>query len=696
MKVLTVLTYYHPHWTGLTAHAVNLAEGLAARGHQITVVAARHHPQLARDEIRNGVRIVRLRPLFRYSRGVFLPAFPLVISRLMRGHDVVQIHTPLPEAPLVAAIARLIGRPLLMTHHGDLVMPRGFANRILEWAGLRLLRWAGNQADAVTSYSRDYSEHSQLLQPLRHKLSCIYPPVELPAADVAAARAWRAQLGLEGKVLLGFAGRWVEEKGYDDLLRALPEVRRAIPEAHLVFAGEVDVVYEDFAERCRPLLEAQREHVTLVGLVRDRQRLADFYAMLDLFVLPSRSDMMALGQVEALLAGTPVVATDIPGARVVIRETGFGQLAPARDPAGLARTLVETWRRRAEFEPSHERVRELFRADKAVAENEALLTRIAGREDQRSTASRRAGAAKLGIPAAADRRWDGLSTADHQHLDRFLRNEADMAYRRRVRVLLDYLRLRDGDRVLDAGCGFGLYLAAMSRLRDLKLVGLDRSSDRLARARSRSKAGLVAADSTGLPFADETFDAVLLSEVLEHVPDEALALAEILRVLKPGGRLAVSVPHANYPFWWDPIGRINAWLGGSPIRSGPLVGIWTNHERLYTPARLVGVAEDSGFEVEAVEESTHHCFPFSHLLVYGIGKPLLEHDLLPEVLARSADRFRGEESSGSLWNPVHLGVALLRACDRRNDRPGVENRKTFVNVLASLRKPTLADRRIGG
>src|SRR5205823_5640477 len=148
-------------------------------------------------------------------------------------------------------------------------------------------------------------------------------------------------------------------------------------------------------------------------------------------------------------------------------------------------------------------------------------------------------------PAVNDRR--------RELLDGLLRNEADMAFRRRLPILLDYLELRDGDRVLDCGCGMGFHLMVMSSLWQLTLVGLDSDAERLRWAeRERVPAELVHGDAERLPFEDESFDAVLMSEVLEHLEDDGRALAEARRVLRCGGRLAVSVPHARYPLLWDP------------------------------------------------------------------------------------------------------------------------------------------------
>ena len=280
-----------------------------------------------------------------------------------------------------------------------------------------------------------------------------------------------------------------------------------------------------------------------------------------------------------------------------------------------------------------------------------------------------------------------LTSDDHALLERLLTNEADMAFRRRVHVLLEYLELSDGDDVLDCGCGMGFYLVAMQQLRDLRLTGLDMDPERLRYAAEIGvRATLVQGQGEALPFADASFDRLLMSEVLEHVPDDAAALREAHRVLRPGGILAISVPHARYPFWWDPFNATWTALGGAPIRRGPVVGIWTNHERLYEPSVLFGVVREAGFRVESLEEATHFSVPFEHFLVYGIGKPLIERGLLPKRLHASTDRFAGLENRRSRLDPFNLARSLFRAVDRLNDRPGARRPKTFVNVLVKARK----------
>lgn len=124
-------------------------------------------------------------------------------------------------------------------------------------------------------------------------------------------------------------------------------------------------------------------------------------------------------------------------------------------------------------------------------------------------------------------------------------------------VEFDVLGLRAGDTVLDLGCGAGRHTyAALERGAHVVAVDLDAVllEDVAAMCAGMFEEGMVpngtsatfvCADATRLPFDDGAFDRVIVSEVLEHIPDDAAAMKEIARVLKPDGRAAVTVPR-----WW--------------------------------------------------------------------------------------------------------------------------------------------------
>lgn len=156
-----------------------------------------------------------------------------------------------------------------------------------------------------------------------------------------------------------------------------------------------------------------------------------------------------------------------------------------------------------------------------------------------------------------------------------------------------YFAFAPGDRVLDLGCGEGRHVIAAYLEADVTAVGVDLNLDDLRSARAKfadydepdnsAKAfGLTAANALRLPFADNSFDKVICSEVLEHIPDYRGALREIERVLKPGGLFCASVPRA----WPERI----CWA-----LSDAYYKVEGGHVRIFDADRLRGQIQALGF-----------------------------------------------------------------------------------------------------
>lgn len=287
-------------------------------------------------------------------------------------------------------------------------------------------------------------------------------------------------------------------------------------------------------------------------------------------------------------------------------------------------------------------------------------------------------------------RMRGSSVVDRQLIQRMTRNEADMAFKRRVETIFEWVAPRDDDLILDMPCGRGFYLNMFRHASRCRLIGADLDWEVMLKARRnlQGKDGIMLnhADIYALPYADNTFDAAILSEVLEHLERDVDGLQEVYRVLKPGGVVAITVPNANYPFLWDPINKSLETLFGVHIQHGPLAGIWANHVRLYTREQLRASVRAAGFNIEEERAFTHYSFPFIHNLVYGLGKPLLESGLMPQTLANAADRTAFDKNNGSLLNPINLGLKLFNYFDRRNVMHEPPERST-VNLCIKGRKP---------
>jgi SAM-dependent methyltransferase len=155
---------------------------------------------------------------------------------------------------------------------------------------------------------------------------------------------------------------------------------------------------------------------------------------------------------------------------------------------------------------------------------------------------------------------------------------------------------------------------------------------------------------------------------------------EVRRILKPGGLIAITVPNRDYPMLWDPINRGREKLGLAPIRDGFFGGIWTHHVRLYLREELIALVQGADLIVEDVRQFVHHCFPFAHNLVYGLGMRLVQSGLL-----REEDRFRYDRAK-PVWHPLELARRIFRSIDARNHPVSDEGRSTVI-LSVKARKP---------
>ena len=340
MRILTALTYYRPHTSGLTIYAERLAKALVDRGHQVTVLTSGYEPDLPREEMVDGVRVVRVPVWRRLGKGVLMPSFGWISTRECLRHDVLQLHLPQFDAAGLALRGRLLGKPTVITYHCDLQLPPGLANRVVS----AVVRGANEIATAashrIAVYTEDFAGSSPLLTRHRGKWDVIRPPVVLPK-DTATTSI--DPVGGPGPVV-GMAARLATEKGVEVLVRALDRLRRSHPTARVLFAGQHEDVWgeEAYAQRLAPDLDRlQSEGAWHFVGVLPPELMRAFYRALDVLVVPSlnRTESFGLVQIEAMMEGTPSIASDLPGVRQPVHMTGFGDVVPIGNDEALAAAI---------------------------------------------------------------------------------------------------------------------------------------------------------------------------------------------------------------------------------------------------------------------------------------------------------------------------------------------------------------------
>ena len=398
MRVLVALTYYRPHLSGLTIYVERLATALAARGHEVTVLASRHDPSYPHESHEDGVRVVRVPVAFRTGKGVVMPTHGRLATKLLRQHDVLSLHVPQFEAGSLAVRARLLRRPTVMTYHCDLQLPAGAVNRVVDRVMAASNHVAARAADRIVAYTDDYARSVPLLRRFRGKVEIVPPPVVMPAPDVGAVDAFRQAWlpdGGVGSPVIGMAARFATEKGIDVLLDALPLLERRFPGVRVLFAGPHEDVPGEEAYRARlePAIRRLGDRWRFLGALDPVLEMPAFLGSLDCLVVSSVNSTESFGlvQVEAMLCGTPVVASALPGVREVIRSTGMGEVVAPGDPSALAAAVTRVVEQPELYRRTRAEIEELYTLERTVAQYEALFSSVVGaRRTGRSTAASRA------------------------------------------------------------------------------------------------------------------------------------------------------------------------------------------------------------------------------------------------------------------------------------------------------------------
>ncbi|MFC2063730.1 glycosyltransferase family 4 protein [Chloroflexota bacterium] len=382
MKILTVLTYYRPHTSGLTIYAERLARAFVKRGHDVTVLTTQYDKSLPLKEVMDGVNIVRLPVLLRVSKGVLAPSFGWVATKLAWKNDVIQLHLPQFDAPGVAFRGRLFGKPVVLTYHCDLQLPAGLFNRIVNLVIAFQNRLAGFFASHLVTYTSDYAENSEYLVRYRHKLTPILPPVVLPTSDQQDNDKFIKENHInKRKPVIGMAARFASEKGVEVLLDALPSVLAKFPHAQVLFAGQYQEVMGEqaYADRLMPRINQYQEqgHWKFLGIL-DPQQMTTFYKNLDALVVPSLNSTEAFGlvQIEAMLQGVPCVASALPGVRQPVLMHSMGEVSPIGDASQLAASLIKIFSNPGAYVCDPLQLAAQYDPDSVAAEYEKLFKKL--------------------------------------------------------------------------------------------------------------------------------------------------------------------------------------------------------------------------------------------------------------------------------------------------------------------------------
>jgi len=380
MKILIVLTYYRPNISGLTIYAELLANAFIDHGHEVTVLTSRHEKNLPLIEVVNKIRIVRAPVLLKISKGVVMPTFGSLAAELIREHDVVQIHLPQFDSAFISILAKIYHKPVVITYHCDLLMPRGLIPWLANKAVTIMNGISAIFASKIVTYTQDYADNSEFLKKYRNKLKIILPPVELPRVNEKELIKYRLKTNPHKKnPVIGMAVRFATEKGVEVILDAMPKILKEFPNTLLQFSGPYKDIRgeEQYIEHLLPRIHELEKNGNWMFLgPQTHYEMALFYPNIDVLILPSLNSTEAFGlvQIEAMISGTPSVASALPGVRQPVYRHKMGKVVPIGDSEALADALINIFQSPKEFQQNPEEIRKQYLPGKIAESYESLFS----------------------------------------------------------------------------------------------------------------------------------------------------------------------------------------------------------------------------------------------------------------------------------------------------------------------------------
>jgi glycosyltransferase involved in cell wall biosynthesis len=371
MKILFVLENYLPHIGGVEIVFKNLCEGLAAKGHRVTVVTHRMPGTKARERMA-GVEVIRIRCMD--SRYLFTFAAVPEVIRCAKNSDI--IHTTTYNGAFPAWIGAIVRRkPKIITVHetwlgrwrefSNFSAPVTWAHELLEWLVYHIPRF--DRYVCVSESTKNML--SEALPSRSERIVRIHNGFDAPPkASQQEVQKLRESLGVKGKFAIFAYGRPGTSKGFEYLVQAYPLIKKRIPDAKLLLMLSKDTQYRHKVE------EFKRSSPDIVFLdPQPYAKLAAYRALADCIVVPSITEGFGYAAIEAASSGTPVVTTDTTS----IPEVIYGKhiLVKPKSAKAIADGVVKVKRGEYKTAPAKR-----FPWSETVWEYEKLYEKLEGRK----------------------------------------------------------------------------------------------------------------------------------------------------------------------------------------------------------------------------------------------------------------------------------------------------------------------------
>ncbi len=342
MKILFFSSYFYPYISGLTTYPWKILNHLAKK-HQITILTFNHQEnKLKKLKIKNlKLKIIYLPYFFRLSKGFIAPQSLIYFFKEVRQNDLIFLNLPNFEGLPLAIIARLFGKKIISIYHCQVNLGQDvFSKMVVFFLDLSVYIQC-LLSNFITGHV-DYINNTYIGKTFKNKIKTTFPPIEI--FPVSAQFINELKIKKKNEVWIGFVGRIAREKGIEYLINSITRYKLQVTRYTLAFAGPYDKEVsgeKSYYQKIKKMLaEKKINHLFLGNL--NKKKLCAFYKIIDVLVLPSINSTEAFGmvQAEAMLLGTPVVTTNLPGVRIPVKLTKMGIIVEPKNPTQLAKAIL--------------------------------------------------------------------------------------------------------------------------------------------------------------------------------------------------------------------------------------------------------------------------------------------------------------------------------------------------------------------
>lgn len=377
MKILFFSPYFYPYTSGVTTYPLKILSNLVNKN-EVTVLTFKYDNRLTNQATHNQININRMPYFLKISKGFISPQSLIYFYKYAIQSDLIILNQPNFEGLFLSIIGKILNKKIISIFHCQVFLRGNILVKIINWFLNFSMKIQLNLSDKIVVYTKDYINSLPYFKKLINKTVDILPPIEKSVID---KKYLNKLLKLKGnKIWIGYAGRISSEKGLEYLIDAVRNI--VIPAKtgiRIIFAGPYgkDVAGENsYYNKILLLLKEYEIDYLFLGNLTAEQ-LSSFYKSINLLVLPSINQTEAFGmvQAEAIIAGTPVITSNLPGVRISIRLTKMGIIVETKNVEQISQAIEELINNKNKFSNGKliKNAKKIFDINKTYAFYDELL-----------------------------------------------------------------------------------------------------------------------------------------------------------------------------------------------------------------------------------------------------------------------------------------------------------------------------------